>query len=33
MYRAVRWIVFVTLGWLAVTSLPSIARYLKMRST
>ena len=32
MYRLVRWVVLVALGWIAVASLPSLSRYLKIRS-
>ena len=31
MYRLVRWCVLVALAWLTVRSLPSVARYLRMR--
>jgi hypothetical protein len=32
MIKAVRWVVLVGLSWAAVTSLPGLARYLKMRA-
>jgi hypothetical protein len=32
MYAALKFAVMVGLGWLVVTSLPDLARYLKMRS-
>jgi hypothetical protein len=32
MYRTVRWFVLVGAGWLAVNSLPSIARFLRQRA-
>jgi uncharacterized protein DUF6893 len=32
MIKAVRWVVLVGLSWATVTSLPGVARYLKMRS-
>jgi uncharacterized protein DUF6893 len=32
MYRLVRWVVLVTVAWVVAHSLPSLARYLKMRS-
>ncbi len=32
MYRLVRWCVIVGVGWLTIHSLPSLARYIKMRS-
>ena len=31
-YRFVRWCVLVAAGWGIVTTLPSVGRYLKMRS-
>lgn len=31
LYRMVRWVVIVGLAWMVVNSLPSLARYLKMR--
>jgi len=31
MVRMIRWVVLVGAAWLAVHSLPSLARYLKMR--
>jgi hypothetical protein len=31
MYRLIRWVVLVSIGWLVVHSLPSVARYLKIR--
>jgi len=31
MYRFLRWAVLVAVGWLTVASLPSLARYLRMR--
>ncbi len=31
-YRMLRWGVIVGAAWLAVASLPSVARYLKMRA-
>jgi hypothetical protein len=30
--KAVRWVVLVALSWATVTSLPGLARYLKMRA-
>lgn len=33
MYRIVRWFVLVGFAWAVVTGLPSVARYLRMRST
>jgi hypothetical protein len=32
MYRAVRWLVLVSLAWTITRSLPSLARYIRMRS-
>lgn len=32
MIRAVRWVVLVAFGWFVVESLPSLARYLKIRA-
>jgi hypothetical protein len=32
MYRSLRFVVIVGASWLVVTSLPDLARYLKMRS-
>jgi hypothetical protein len=32
MYRLIRWVVLVLFAWIVAHSLPSIARYLKMRS-
>jgi hypothetical protein len=32
MVKAVKWLVLVGLCWAVVNSLPSLARYLKMRS-
>ena len=31
-YRAVKFVVMVGVGWLVVRSLPDVARYLRMRS-
>ena len=31
MIKAIRWVVLVGLSWAVVTSLPDIARYLRMR--
>jgi hypothetical protein len=31
MYRTLRWGALVAAGWLTVASLPSLARYLRMR--
>lgn len=31
MYRAVRWFVLVAAAWMALRSLPGLARYLRMR--
>lgn len=31
MYRMMRWFVLVTIGWLLITVLPGLARYLRMR--
>jgi hypothetical protein len=30
--RALRWLVLVALSWATVTSLPGLARYLRMRA-
>jgi hypothetical protein len=32
MYRAVKFMAIVGVGWVTVRSLPDVARYLKMRS-
>ena len=32
MFGALKFIVIVTVGWVIVTSLPDLARYLRMRS-
>jgi hypothetical protein len=32
LFRTVRWLVLVTIAWLAARSLPGFARYLRMRS-
>jgi hypothetical protein len=32
MYRVVRWFVIVGFGWVAVNSLPSVARFLRQRA-
>ena len=32
MYRAVKFMVIVGIGWVTVRSLPDLARYLEMRS-
>jgi hypothetical protein len=32
LYRAVRWVVLVGIAWALTQTLPSVARYLKMRS-
>lgn len=31
MRRVIRWFVLVALGWLLITALPGLARYLEMR--
>jgi hypothetical protein len=33
MYRTARWLFWVGVGWTVVHSLPSFARYLRMRET
>jgi len=32
MYRQIRWLALVTLAWMVTRSLPSLARYLRMRA-
>ena len=32
LYRAVRWVALVALAWVVSQTLPSLARYLKIRS-
>jgi len=31
MYRVVRWFALVAVGWVVITALPGLARYLTMR--